>query len=313
MVNTLIQSFGGNVGIGTKSTTYALDVYTGTSSFESLSTTEISVGGIPHAHIPSGMIAMWSGAIDSESIPQGWSLCDGSGTTPDLRERFILGYGTTFSTVGASGGSFQKTITASILANHTHTLATISSDGDHAHGGSSSAGAHSHNQGTLQGSHNHSWNPNSESHTHNTITPASNHNHTNNTQAGSHSHANYIIDTRYNNNSGQAITTGGNASWWAVTNVKSYSVANRQTIQGGDHNHAMPGSHSHQHSSHQHSHTTGGFSHTHNVAAGGGHTHTTGAGGSHEHTSTTGTTGSPTAVTVDLKPQYYVLAYIIKD
>lgn len=311
MVNTLIQSFGGNVGIGTKSTTYALDVYTGTSSFETLSTTEISVGGIPYAHIPSGMIAMWSGAIDPESIPQGWSLCDGSGTTPDLRERFILGYGTTFSTVGASGGSFQKTITAPILANHTHTTNIVTTANDHTHSSGSSSGPHSHQGGTQGGGHNHSWNANNTSHEHTSMNAGGGHGHTMTGQAGQHLHYNYIIDTR--NCTAGYTNTGGSASWWAVTNVTSYALSNRQTIQGGTHNHSMNIYHNHQHSVHQHYHNTGPGSHNHPVAQSGGHTHNSTAGGSHQHTSTTGTTGSPTAVNVDLKPLYYVLAYIIKD
>ena len=32
---------------------------------------------------------MWSGAINT--IPDGWALCDGQNSTPDLRGRFILG------------------------------------------------------------------------------------------------------------------------------------------------------------------------------------------------------------------------------
>jgi len=45
--------------------------------------------------IPIGGIIMWSG--DKNSLPDGWALCDGGKkggfTTPDLRGRFILGYG----------------------------------------------------------------------------------------------------------------------------------------------------------------------------------------------------------------------------
>ena len=35
--------------------------------------------------LPSGVIVMWSGTL--ASIPQGWSLCDGVGGRPDLRDR----------------------------------------------------------------------------------------------------------------------------------------------------------------------------------------------------------------------------------
>jgi hypothetical protein len=37
----------------------------------------------------SGMIMLWSGSI--ASIPSGWLLCDGSNSTPDLRNCFVVG------------------------------------------------------------------------------------------------------------------------------------------------------------------------------------------------------------------------------
>jgi len=39
--------------------------------------------------VPSGGIIMWSGSI--ASIPTGWFLCNGSNSTPDLRNKFIIG------------------------------------------------------------------------------------------------------------------------------------------------------------------------------------------------------------------------------
>lgn len=38
--------------------------------------------------VPSGAIIMWSGAISA--IPSGWFLCNGSNSTPDLRDRFVI-------------------------------------------------------------------------------------------------------------------------------------------------------------------------------------------------------------------------------
>lgn len=38
---------------------------------------------------PLGSILYWSGPIDT--IPEGWTLCDGQNGTPDLRDRFIVG------------------------------------------------------------------------------------------------------------------------------------------------------------------------------------------------------------------------------
>jgi hypothetical protein len=78
--------------------------------------------------IPSGLIAIWSGSIGS--IPSGWVLCDGTNSTPDLRNSFILGAGNTYA-VGATGGS-----TDAIVVSHTHTATSTSTvtDAGHAHG-----------------------------------------------------------------------------------------------------------------------------------------------------------------------------------
>ena len=71
----------------------------------------------------SGMIILWSGSV--VSIPAGWLLCNGASSTPDLRDRFVVGAGSTYA-VDATGGS----ATAS-LPSHTHT-ATVTDPG-HAH------------------------------------------------------------------------------------------------------------------------------------------------------------------------------------
>ena len=73
--------------------------------------------------IPSGVIVMWSGSI--ASVPSGWYLCDGNNSTPDLRNRFIVGAGSTYSVAG-TGGSADA-----IVVSHTHT-ATVTDPG-HAH------------------------------------------------------------------------------------------------------------------------------------------------------------------------------------
>lgn len=64
--------------------------------------------------LPSGVITMWSGSI--ASIPGGWFLCNGSNGTPDLRDRFIVGAGTTYA-VAATGGTADA-----IVVSHTHTI-----------------------------------------------------------------------------------------------------------------------------------------------------------------------------------------------
>lgn len=42
-----------------------------------------------------GLICIWCGAI--VDIPAGWQLCDGTNGTPDLRDKFIIGAGNTYS------------------------------------------------------------------------------------------------------------------------------------------------------------------------------------------------------------------------
>ena len=75
-----------------------------------------------------GMIVMWSGAI--ATIPTGYALCDGTNDTPDLRNRFVMGAGSTY-TPGNTGGSAN----ASVI-DHTHTYSgSTNTTGNHTHGG----------------------------------------------------------------------------------------------------------------------------------------------------------------------------------
>ena len=61
--------------------------------------------------IPSGGIILWSGAANA--IPSGFVLCDGNNSTPDLRDRFVVGAGNTYS-VGATGGATSASDTVNI-------------------------------------------------------------------------------------------------------------------------------------------------------------------------------------------------------
>ena len=75
------------------------------------------------ASFPVGGIIIWSGA--EAAIPSGWILCNGSGGSPDLRDRFVIGAGSTYA-VDATGGSADA-----VVVSHTHT-ATVTDPG-HAH------------------------------------------------------------------------------------------------------------------------------------------------------------------------------------
>jgi hypothetical protein len=75
--------------------------------------------------IPSGGILLWSGSIGS--IPAGYVLCNGNNGTPDLRDRFVVGAGSTYA-VDATGGSADA-----IVVSHTHTATSVVTDPGHAH------------------------------------------------------------------------------------------------------------------------------------------------------------------------------------
>ena len=73
---------------------------------------------------PSGGIIMWSGTI--ATIPSGWYLCDGTNSTPDLRNKFIIAADaddagvaktTVTGTASQSGGTKDGT-----LGSHSHTF-----------------------------------------------------------------------------------------------------------------------------------------------------------------------------------------------
>jgi len=101
------------------------------------------LGGI----VPVGGILIWSGSVGT--IPTGWQICDGTNSTPDLRDRFIVGSGSTYTT-DDTGGAATKDLThshasggsTSSTGDHTHTLPGSGdlTGGGHAHGFPTNAG-----------------------------------------------------------------------------------------------------------------------------------------------------------------------------
>lgn len=90
--------------------------------------------------VPTGGIIMWSGSV--LSVPAAWALCDGgtysksdgsgSISAPDLRDRFVIGAGTTYApnaTGGATSGTTSSgggggTVTTTAAGGHNHTGST---------------------------------------------------------------------------------------------------------------------------------------------------------------------------------------------
>lgn len=87
--------------------------------------------------IPVGVILAWYGS--SASVPTGWAWCNGqtvslssgtgSITTPDLRDKVIVGAGSAIAAQGASAGGLSATATTGSSGSHVHTV----SGGAHSH------------------------------------------------------------------------------------------------------------------------------------------------------------------------------------
>lgn len=123
---------------------FGRSAYANTATFASLSITNnitddssnIATTAFVHNILPYGIILMWSGSI--ASIPNGWTLCDGTNGTPDLREKFIIAASATI-TPGSTGGSSTITPTMSTSGLHSHgtitgnTTLTINQIPSHTH------------------------------------------------------------------------------------------------------------------------------------------------------------------------------------
>jgi len=83
--------------------------------------------------IPPGIITMWSGQVNT--IPAGWQLCDGTGGTPDLSGRFVVGYKSDrpeYNEVGKIGGDDSITLQLNQIPSHNHGAGSLQMQ-DHEH------------------------------------------------------------------------------------------------------------------------------------------------------------------------------------
>lgn len=76
--------------------------------------------------LPAGIIMMWSGTISS--IPSNFKLCDGKNGTPDLRDKFIVGAGSSY-TPRNTGGETTHTHTVTVQ----NTTLTVDQMPSHSH------------------------------------------------------------------------------------------------------------------------------------------------------------------------------------
>lgn len=82
------------------------------------------------ASFVSGMIMLWSGSI--ATVPTGWVLCNGSNSTPDLRNRFVIGAHSDNTGVANTTVTGSSTLTGgskdAVVVSHTH-AATVTDPG----------------------------------------------------------------------------------------------------------------------------------------------------------------------------------------
>jgi microcystin-dependent protein len=234
--------------------------------------------------VPSGAILAWSGSI--ANIPAGFVICDGTNSTPDLRDRFIVGAGTTYA-VDATGGANTVALTAAEIAGHTHTVSgTTASDGAHTHnvsGNTSNTGAHTHN---VSGN-----TSNTGDHTHNGATSNTGAHQHNGLRVNADPDSPVLFPSVFQQRGPAAASIATSPSTTASAGAHSHNFT---TANAGAHSHTLSGTAA---SDGAHSHTISG---------------TTDSAGAHTHTfsTTSGSTGGGSAH--ENRPPFYALAYIMK-
>lgn len=102
LANSINTTIAGKANTGANLSTFTND------------TNYITVAQVPSSFV-TGMIMMFTGT----TAPTGWSLCDGTNGTPDLRSRFIVGQGGTYS-INSTGGLHEVTLTSAQMPSHEH-------------------------------------------------------------------------------------------------------------------------------------------------------------------------------------------------
>lgn len=269
-VNGIVGNLAVTGNLNVAGTSTFTGIPTGPTAAVGTNTTQLATTAFVQATIPAGVILLWSGSI--ASIPSGWLLCDGTSGTPNLRDRFVVGAGTTYA-VNATGGVAATTLIEANLPSHTHSISgsgtTSTVDINHTHSGTT---------GTESANHVHGFSAQTGG------------------QSNGHQHS---LITDQGSIAFFAQSTGGGPTTAGFTGgARTLAVQPTTSDVNADHSHFVSGN-------------TGGISanHTHNITTGGmsannTHSHTFSFSG------TSGATGSGTAFSN--LPPYYALAYIMK-
>jgi len=251
---------------------------------DSTDATGVSWSSAPNGWVPIGGIILWS--IGSGYLPANWQVCDGTNSTPDLRDKFVVGAGSSYA-VGDTGGSDTVDI------SHTHAFGTLATGNEstHTHGDGSYAAAndtHNHDVTGISGGgsdHTHGVGSyvtaNESTHTHDysgTTGDGSNSTNTDTDEAGPY-------DSRMEHTHTYSGTSGAGS-------------AHNHTISGTS---AIETSHTHNDGTYAAANDT----HNHDV------TGTSAAGSAHNH-SVSGSTDTGGAVAHDNRPQFYAIYFVMR-
>ena len=78
-----------------------------------------------------GLVLLWAG--EKNRVPNGFTICDGTKGTPDLRNYFLVGAGGNYK-AAETGGKEKVQLTIPSMASHTHSgTGTTSIAGNHSH------------------------------------------------------------------------------------------------------------------------------------------------------------------------------------
>lgn len=145
-INTLINAVYTNSNTASYLTSYGGDILaanvTARTQEYTDKSTKVATTEFVQNILPQGAIIMWGGS--ASAIPFGWLLCNGSNGTPDLRNRFIVGAGSTYS-VGATGGNASVTLSSAQMPVHTHSISASATTSSTEHTHTVTDNGHTHN------------------------------------------------------------------------------------------------------------------------------------------------------------------------